>query len=60
MVCPKSGRGKACAVELSCSQDTALCPQEIIVRHCLFFLFVFVTAIGDNVKCDTAIVHNLM
>lgn len=26
-----------------------------------FFLFVcFFTAIGDNMKCDTAIVHNLM
>lgn len=23
-------------------------------------LFVFFTAIGDNMKCDTAIVHNLM
>jgi len=68
MLCPKSGGGKACAVELSCSQDTYLCPQEIICQalfvffFCLFlFLFCFFfTAIGDNVKCDTAIVHNLM
>lgn len=68
MLCPKSGRGKACAVELSCSQDTCLCPQEIICQAlfgvffvvvCLFWVFFF-TAIGNNVKCDTAIVRNLM
>lgn len=72
-LCPKSGGGEACAVELSCSQDTYLCPQEIICQAlfvvfvCLFvfvfwgfFCFFFFTAIGDNVKCDTAIVHNLM
>lgn len=66
MLCPKSGGGKACAVEPSCSVDTNLCPQEIICQAlcflfiCLFGLFFFLTAIGDNVKCDTAIVHNLM
>lgn len=46
LFCPKSGGGKACAVELSCSQDTYLCPQEIICQA-LFgffvsFVFVFV------------------
>lgn len=62
LFCPKSGGGKACAIELSCSQDTYLCPQEIICQALFSFLFVFFffTAIGDNVKCDTAIVHNLM
>lgn len=65
MLCPKSGGGKACAVELSCSQDTHLCPQEIICQALFVFFFLFIcfcffTAIGDNVKCDTAIVHNLM
>lgn len=39
MLCPKSGGGKACAVEPSCSLDTYLCPQEIICQA-LFFLFV--------------------
>lgn len=70
MLCPKSGKGKACAVEPSCSQDTYLCPQEIVCQALFGFLIVcfcffgfwgfFFTAIGDNVKCDTAIVHNLM
>lgn len=68
MLCPKSGGGKACAVEPSCSMDTNLCPQEIICQALCFCLFVclfgglvvFFPAIGDNVKCDTAIVHNLM
>lgn len=78
MLCPKSGGGEACAVELSCSQDTCLCPQEIICQALFVGVFLFVcfwvffvcflfcfgfgffTAIGDNVKCDTAIVNNLM
>lgn len=61
-LCPTPGGGEACAVELSCSQDTHLCLQEFICQALFIFFIIifFFTAIGDNMKCDTAIVHNLM
>lgn len=41
---------------------TQLVPQEMI-RHCsvlVYLIFFSYTAIDNNVKCDTDIVHNLM
>lgn len=41
---------------------TQLVPQEMI-RHCsvlIYLIFFSYTAIDNNVKCDTDIVHNLM
>lgn len=47
---------------IQAAPGTQLVPQEMI-RHCsvlVYLIFFSYTAIDNNVKCDTDIVHNLM